>query len=255
MFLAILALPSLARGRPTVRRQSLYERKSAKVVQVELDNAGELQLDAGSAATSGSSSLAEISSSAAKIKIKLQGHAVPSCMSLIGGGSECMWTTDACPSITGAYCAPMATEGQAQDVRAAATICCNATGWVVPLNQSTDCYGADNQPGYETQGRSLPTDNPHIYSEAVAWCADRGHRLCTFSEVYSGQTCGAGCNMDCNRVWTSTPAACEQTDLSYQLGGRCHVGSNNISTSLLTAAACCSDDGIANDYKWLKWAG
>mmetsp|Transcript_49322 Transcript_49322/g.78024 ORF Transcript_49322/g.78024 Transcript_49322/m.78024 type:complete len:223 (-) Transcript_49322:8-676(-) len=126
----------------------------------------------------------------------------------------------------------------------AAVVCCNSTGYgVVFTKQPGDCYGSSllNSP---------PAKN---YAGAKKHCEHKGHRLCTFAEVYAGRTCNLGCGMDCEQVWTSTRGPCQQTIKSHQEGARCMVAGTNGTETMLdhaSAARCCNDEGIAANWKW-----
>jgi len=149
------------------------------------------------------------------------------------------FAVDACPEKMGATCPHQQTPRDGQDEETkSGVVCCNSTGFAQRLGPE-ECL---------TAAHGMMVN----WGAADKICTDRGQRLCTFLEIYSGRGCGVGCNMDCLRTWSSTEGPCSFTADSWQQGARCNADPPNetISTDIVSLEACCSDQGVASGWKW-----
>lgn len=231
MFLGILVALPVVNGihaTPTVRRENLPTQVSLVAAQqkVEMDGAGHLKV------------------AVANHRKDLE----PNCMAKADTDKPCMWTMDGCPGTSGAGCPNQATTEQDQLVQSAGTVCCTQAGAAVTLDEtqsdtkSSECFG----------GTRIGNNPPHNFSAAEKFCKKKGNRLCTVVEVYNGRACGAGCGMDCSRIWTATSSECLTTHDSYEQGARCDTDGKVTTSPIVTMEICCSDEGIASGYKWVR---
>jgi hypothetical protein len=163
---------------------------------------------------------------------------------------------------------------QMNEHNTARVVCCNATGWGVPINDTEEdpCMGSVTEGAnpYNVENAGMPMN----WSAANSHCLDQGYRLCTFHEIYSGRTCNRPdgpakyarvnhpgikfdfCDFATNLVWTSTEGPCKLTTDSFDHGARCFHGEDliyeedNYTLARQTSPLCCDNSGIDAGYTW-----
>lgn len=157
-----------------------------------------------------------------------------------------IYAMDGCSTVQGQGCAHMETSLQ-EPHTVAGVVCCDETGHGVKLHEPTECFG-DPVYGYRNGDK---VEAGKTYADAKKFCERKSLRMCTFNEVYSLRACSAGCGMDCTRIWAPSAeyvGGCSATTDSFEQGGRCKGNATLIDTE----EDCCSDQGIASGYQWVK---
>ncbi|MEL6180620.1 MAG: hypothetical protein AAFS10_16790, partial [Myxococcota bacterium] len=103
-------------------------------------------------------------------------------------------------------------------------------------------------------GESEPCRAPMNYDQAVAECASRGARLCTFNELNANAASNSGCDLNSRRVWTQSP--CNTSSYWTQAGSSGSLGSRPLQCTQSIQRAyvrCCADTSTAPPPSDMTW--
>jgi len=258
---ALLALLAVFTFLPATHAVATVRREPQELAKVSIDKTGQVMSTSKesnatspesnatspeSTATSPESTASSTQSSASEEAAKRAAYREKAAGDHDHANAQGVYAMDGCSTVQSQGCAHMETSLQDPHT-VAGVVCCDATGHGVKLHEPTECFG-DSVYG-QRNGDSVNAGK--TFADAKKFCERKGLRMCTFNEVYSLRACSVGCGMDCTRIWApgaEYAGGCSVTTDSFEQGGRCKGNATLIDTE----EDCCSDQGIASGYQWVK---